>query len=151
MRPIRRKTLDGRNLLPRNARNIGHARPRGFAVNVHGTGTAQPYTAPVLRAAQIQNVADHPQQRRVGGHIHSGGAPVNQKFEGHGLNSAEKQFDPRLVNFSLWLCCADRGLDVHVRRSVFEQFLEQGKVNEFNELELWSVEVMKWSVLEGLE
>ena len=65
MAAIGGKTLDGSDFFASDAGNLGDARTRGLAVDMHGTRAAERHAAAELRAGHVQRVAQDPKQRHV--------------------------------------------------------------------------------------
>src|SRR2546430_7581453 len=60
------QAFDRRDALVGDGRNGQHARPRGHAVQMHGTRAALCDAAAELGARETERVAQHPEERRVG-------------------------------------------------------------------------------------
>ena len=67
-------------------------RARRRALHVHGARAALPDAAAVLRALEIENVAQHPEQRHVGRDIHRRGFSVDLERERHLKLRSESNF-----------------------------------------------------------
>src|SRR5262249_47932442 len=65
MTAIRRQAFDCRDPLAFDGLHPGHAGPHGLTVDVHGTGAAHRDAAAVLRAGELELLAQHPQQGLV--------------------------------------------------------------------------------------
>src|SRR5260370_10847668 len=85
MAAVRRKAFDGGDFLARDAGNRGDAGTGGFAVDVHGTGSAERHAAAELGAGHIQGVTKHPEQRHVRADIDGLRFAVQGKTDGHGV------------------------------------------------------------------
>src|SRR6266540_2619401 len=92
VRPVARQPLDGRDGSSLNRGDGGDAGPGGRAVYVDGTGAALRHPAPEFRAREVKDVAQHPEERHVGGHIHGGRLPVHLE---PGLHSPRSFGSPR--------------------------------------------------------
>ena len=70
VRPIRRQPFQRGDLRVRRNRYRRLAGAHGAPVQMYRAGAAQTSAAPELRAAKIEDVADHPQQGHVGRHVY---------------------------------------------------------------------------------
>src|SRR5881296_275784 len=66
---VLRETLDGGHALAGHGRHRQHARARGGALQVDGTGAALRDAAAELGACEAERVAQHPKERGVGGDV----------------------------------------------------------------------------------
>ncbi len=64
VRPISRKTFDGRDVMTRSRAQRERARSQWPAIHVHGTRAARRDSAAVLRSSEAGVLSNHPQQRR---------------------------------------------------------------------------------------
>jgi hypothetical protein len=85
MRGIRRQALDGGHGLAGHLRHLGLAREGSLAVDMHRAGAAQAGAASELGAGELEFLADHPQQRRLGRRIGMRRLAVDLKIECHWL------------------------------------------------------------------
>src|SRR2546426_4660006 len=68
--PAWRQPFDRGHALPGDRRDGHHAGSHGRAVEMHGAGPALRDAASELRAGETEVVAQHPQERRIGRHVH---------------------------------------------------------------------------------
>jgi len=84
MAAIGGEAFDGGYFLSCHAGDGRDTGARGFAVDVHGAGSAQRHAAPKLRAGHVQRVAQHPEQRHVWADVDGLGFAVQSETDGHG-------------------------------------------------------------------
>ena len=77
---VRRQSLDRRDLLRPDRRHRSLARAHGLAIKMHRARSAQSHPAAILRAGQIEFVAQNPQQRRVGSNLNIVRTVVDQQM-----------------------------------------------------------------------
>src|SRR5687768_2490746 len=75
--------LDGEHVLPRGGRRGRDARPHRRPIHVHGARTALGHAAPVLRAGELQLVAQHPEQGHLALDVDFVGATVHRQLHGN--------------------------------------------------------------------
>jgi len=75
------KTLDGDNRAPTDTGNRSHAGLNGLAADVDGAGAALADTAAELGADEVEVVAEDPEERGLGCHVHGAGLAVNLQGE----------------------------------------------------------------------
>ena len=83
MEAVGREALDGGDGLAYDGTDVGDARARRLAVQQHGACAADTHAAAVLGAFEVENVAQHPEQRGVLRHIYGHRHVVDLEFESH--------------------------------------------------------------------
>src|ERR1700756_5656934 len=84
MRAVGRKAFDGGDFFAGHFGNGSAARAGGFAVDVHGAGSAQRHAAAKFGAGHVESVAEHPEQGHLRADVYGLGFSVKGESDGHG-------------------------------------------------------------------
>lgn len=87
MRGVCGKAFDGGDVSVRSGGQRGGTGALRLAVDVNGAGAALADTATVFGAVEIENVAQHPKERGIGGRVDGGKPSINCKFGGHSFGT----------------------------------------------------------------
>jgi hypothetical protein len=85
MAAIGGETFDGGDFFARDAGDRGDAGTRGFAVDVHGAGSAERHAAAEFGAGHVERVAKHPEQGHVRADVDGLRFAVQGESGGHGV------------------------------------------------------------------
>jgi len=78
---LRAEAFDSRDLLGPDRRDGQRTRARRCAVEMDGAGTAEARAATVLRAGEVEIIAQYPEERRIRGGIDSSSSAVDEEGE----------------------------------------------------------------------
>src|SRR5688572_28558564 len=91
MRPVWRQPFDGRNCCTGSGRYRSLTGALSASAQMHGARTALTDAAAELRALEIHDVSEHPEQRHVSRDVDRRRLPVDVQCERHSVNSLERR------------------------------------------------------------
>src|SRR5260370_40072419 len=86
------------------------ARAHGLAIQMNGAGSAYTHSTAIFRSAQVQNIAEHPQQWSIRLSVHGCCTPIDSQFGWHcvtsriqtncALGQKSRQFSNRIISYT---------------------------------------------------